>query len=324
VPWDVPSARLGPSHAYVKDNVNDFGATPSNLGNQVFWESPDIFLVPTGTPVDVNAVSTETIVTPGASFDLWVRVHNDLGCSSVTGAKALVYLANPSALSAEWTPVTGGQYVGPNMGSTGVAVPAGGAALIGPLTFTAPSSGYGNGHRCILAAIEADGEAAPATNYDAPDSNQVAQRNIQFVGPCEYPLTNATSSNGNVQITLSITPTTGTAPSLTGPPDIEVAFDDADSSWFNVWSTQTGAGTTFAVTHAGSTTTVRLGAFSVALNAVPLAAGQSRNATGTFNLPSGTSVTLQIAATLTGSGGTVLVSNGGSCGASTPVIQGPQ
>ena len=36
-------------------------------------------------------------------------------------------------------------------------------------------------------------------------------------------------------------------------------------------------------------TTVRLGTFSVALNSVSLAAGQSRNATATINLPSGSS-----------------------------------
>jgi hypothetical protein len=314
---------LGPSHAYVMDNPIDYGATPSNLGDQVFWESPDIFLVPHGTPVDVNAVSTETLITPGGSFDIWIRVHNDLGCTDVTGVKTLVYLADPSALSAQWTPVTNQQYVGNNGGPTGVTAPAGGQALIGPLPFTAPASGIGDGHKCIIAAIEADGEAAPANNFDAPNSNQVAQRNIQFVGPCVYPLTNGTSSNGNAQITLSIGPATGTAPSLTALPDVEVVFDDSDASWFNAWNSQTGNGSTFAVTHSGSSTTVRLGAFSVALNSVPLAAGQTRTATGTVNLPSGSPpATLQIAASLTetGAGGKVLVANGGSCVANAPVI----
>jgi hypothetical protein len=211
----------------VKDSPEDFGATPSTIGNPVFWESPDIFLVPHGTPVDLNAVSTETTITPGGQFDLWVRLHNDLGCSDVTNAKTLVYLADPSALSIQWTPITGMQYVGDNLSSTGVTVPAGAQALIGPLPFTAPTTGIGNGHKCILAAIEADGEGAPANSTDAPDSNQVAQRNIQFVAPCVFPLTNATTSNGNVQLTLTVTPNTGTVPSLTGLPDVEVTFDDA-------------------------------------------------------------------------------------------------
>jgi hypothetical protein len=312
---------LGPSHVYVKDSAEDFGAIPSTLGNQVFWESPDIFLVPHGTPVNLNSVSTETTITPGGAFDVWVRLHNDLGCSDVTGAKTLVYLADPSALSVQWSSITGMQYVGNNLSTTGVTVPAGGQALIGPLPFTAPSTGIGNGHKCLLAAIQANGEPAPTNSTDAPRSNQVAQRNLEFASPCVYPLTNGTTSDGNVQVTLTVTPNSNTTPSLTGSPDMEVTFDDADSSWFNVWNSQSGNGATFSVTHNSVTnsTTVRLGAFSVTLNAVPLAAGQSRNAMGRINPGSGT-LTLQIAATLTDLGGNVLVSNGGSCTATATSI----
>lgn len=107
-------------------------------------------------------------------------------------------------------------------------------------------------------------------------------------------------------------------------PDIEVTFDDSDSSWFNAWTAQTGNGSTFKVTHSGATTTVRLGAYSVALNQVSLAAGQSRNATGTTVLPSGypTALTLQIGATLTETtgSGTVLIQNGGSCVTPPPPV----
>ncbi len=170
--------------------------------------------------------------------------------------------------------------------------------------------------------MEADSEPAPANSSDAPDSNQVAQRNVQFIGPCQYPLTNATTSNGNLQITITATPNTGTAPSLTALPGVEVTFDDADSSWFNVWNGQTGKGTTFSVAHNGGakTTTVRLGAFSVALNQVPLAASQTRTLTSTIQPGSGT-LTVQFAATLTDGGGNVLVTNGGSCSATAPAIQ---
>lgn len=317
---------LGTSHAYMRDNLIDYGGTPSNLGGQVFWESPDVFLVPRNTPVDLNAVSTETILSPGGLYDIWIRVHNDAGCSAVNNVKTQVYLADPAALSVQWTPITGSAYVGPNGGSTGVTVPAGGQALIGPLPFTAPTTGLGDGHKCALAAIQADGEGPPANIFDAPNSNQVAQRNIQFVGPCVYPLTNGTTSAGSVALTLSMTPTTGAPPSLTAQPDVEVSFDDFDSSWFNVWNAQSGAGTAFAVSHAGSTTTVRLGSFSVALDAVPLAAGQTRAATGTANLPNSYgAVTLQIAATLTetGAAGQVMVSNGGSCAFDAPRIKPP-
>ena len=314
-------ACLGTSHAYLKDSPQDFGATPSTLGNGVFWESPDIFVVPHGTVVGVNAVSTETTVTPGLQYDAYVRVHNDLGCSAVTGVKTLVYLADPSALSVQWGSITGNNYVGNNMSSTGVTVPAGGQALIGPLPFTAPTTGVGNGHKCLLAAIKADGEPEPTNSTDAPNSNQVGQRNLEFVSPCVFQLTNGTTSNGNVRITLTVTPNSNTPPSLTGPPHVEATFDDADSSWFNVWNSQTGNGTAFQVTHNSVTnsTTVRLGTFSVVLNPVPLLAGASRNATGNINPTSGT-LTLQLGATLTDSSGTVLANNGGSCTATAVVI----
>jgi hypothetical protein len=311
---------VGAGHAYVKDNDADFGATPSNLGGQVFWESPDIFLVPRGTPVDLNSVSTETLLTPGGSYDIFVRVHNDLGCNAVDNIRTLVYLADPAALSIQWSPITGGNYVGNNGGSIGVTAPAGGAGLIGPIPFTAPSTGLGNGHKCILTAIEANGEPPATIIFDAPNSNQVAQRNVQFAGPCVFPLTNGTASTGAVSITLSATPNTGPAPSLTALPLVQVAFDDFDSSWFNVWNAQPENGSAFRVTHSGSTTTVRLASYSVTLNQVQLAAGQTRNATGTTVLPSGypNTVTLQIGASLSENGQTV--ANGGSCVTPPPPI----
>jgi hypothetical protein len=83
-----------------------------------------------------------------------------------------------------------------------------------------------------------------------------------------------------------------------------------------------GNGTTFALTHNSGTnsTTVRLGTFSVALNPAPLAAGQSRSATGNINPTTGT-LMLQMGAVLTDSGGQVLARNGGSCSATANVLQ---
>jgi hypothetical protein len=311
---------LGPSHAYVQDNATDFGATPSNQGGQVFWESPDIFLVPHGTVVNLTSVSTETLLVPNQQFDVYVRVHNDLGCSAVTGAKTQVFLADPSALSTQWAPITSGQYVGNNGSSTGVTVPAGGEALIGPLTFTGPATGS---HKCILADIEADGESAPANTSNTTGSNQVAQRNIQFGGACQYPLTNGSTSNGNLSLTLTVTPALGDGPVLTGTPDVEVAFDDSDSSWYNVWSTQLGVGAFFTVTHNSGTgkTTVRMGSPGLTLNTVPLAAGASRNVTGTASLtPGASAATVQIGATLKDSSGNTLAQNGGSCNFTAPPL----
>jgi hypothetical protein len=137
-----------------------------------------------------------------------------------------------------------------------------------------------------------------------------------------FQLPNATTSDGNVQISLTAAPNSNTPPSLTVSPDVEVTFDDADSSWFNTWNAQSGNGTTFAVTHnsGANSTTVRLGAFSVVLNPVPLMAGQTRSATANINPTSGT-LTLQLGAKLTDSGGQVLANNGGSCTVTANVIQ---
>jgi hypothetical protein len=83
--------------------------------------------------------------------------------------------------------------------------------------------------------------------------------------------------------------------------------------WYDTWVHQPNSGSDFVATQANGTTTVRLGVNRVVLNAVPLAAGESRTAKGTFNLPSSTTATLQVQATLTDAGGAVLVKNGGSC-----------
>jgi len=304
-------ACLGPDFAYVKDNARDAGGIPSNLGGQPFWESPDLFVVPTGTPVDVNATPPETVITPGGTFDVFVRVNNDYGCNQVTGTKTLVYFADPAALSAQWIPVTGGTYVGDAASPGGETVVAGTRSLIGPLTFTAPTSGIGDGHKCLLAAILANGEPAVANTFDAPNSNQVAQRNVQF-SQCTYPLTNLQTADGSVTITLTAAPPEVT-PSLTANPNLAFTFDDGDGSWFAVWNAQTGNGTAFAVTNAAGKTTVRLGTNSVTLNPVTLHPNESRNAVGTLGLPGGVTATLSVQATMTGPSGTFTVSNGASC-----------
>jgi hypothetical protein len=111
---------------------------------------------------------------------------------------------------------------------------------------------------------------------------------------------------------------------LTALPPVQVAFDDSDSSWFNVWNARPENGSAFKVTYSGSTITVRLASDSVTLNQVQLAVGQTRNATGTTVLPSGypNTVTLQIAASLseTSHGIENTVANGGSCVTPPPPV----
>jgi hypothetical protein len=301
---------LDPKHLYVRDYALDSGATPSNPNHEAFWDSPDIFLVPAGSMVDVNSTPAQSLITADTDFDIYVRVNNDLGCASMTGAKAKVYLADPAALSTIWNPVTTGYQAGASSGT----VTAGGKALLGPFRYHSPPTGFGDGHKCLIASIIADGEAAVSNDFDAPNSNQVAQRNVQLEN-CAFPLTNATGTNGDVEITLNVAPPE-TLPSLTTLPAIAVSFDDLDSAWYNVWAAQPENGTAYSLTHIGTSTTVRLGKAAVTLHSVPLANGQSRTAHGNLSLPSGTSQTaLNLQTTLRSSttGAVLAPVNGGSC-----------
>ena len=167
---------LGTGHAYCEDSVSDFGATPSTWARGLLGE-PDIFLVPMAAPVTLDAVRPNDHHARREVRHLCAGSQH-LGCSDVDNVKALVYLADPAALSIQWSPVTNGQYVG-NNGSADRGDCAGdGDALIGPLTFTAPTTGLGNGHRCILAAIQANGELY------APPINPM--RRTQPGGPTKY------------------------------------------------------------------------------------------------------------------------------------------
>lgn len=306
-------ACVGPDHAFIRDYDDDLGAIPSNLNGQAFWESPDIFVVPTGTTVDVNATTTQSLLTPGGTFDFYVRVNNDFGCADVTGAQALIYLADPSALSAQWVPVTGGNYLGDADAPDGDTVPAGGKALIGPFTYAVPSSDLGDGHKCLIAAVRATGEPEVANAFDAPNSNQVGQRNVQF-DACSYPLTNAETIDRTLSLTLSITP-----PELLSGATINVDFDDADRSWYSVWSTQPDAGSDFMLSHSGNTTTVELLVASVTLADVTIHAGETRTAHGSLDLVTGApATTLDIQGTLKDGMGNTLFTNGGECVQSGP------
>jgi hypothetical protein len=310
---------IDPKHVYVRDRLDDLGGVPSNLNSQAFWDSPDVYLVPRGATVDVKTNPTETLLTAGGDYDIYVRVHNELGCNAVTGAKALVYLADPSALSTQWVSITGGQFIGPAASPTGVTVGPGLPALVGPFPFTAPATGLGNGHKCLLAAISADGEAAPANTTDAPGSNQVAQRNVQ-ISSCAYPFTNASGSAGNLSLKLTVSPVE-VKPSLATAPDVEISFTDADLAWFNVWNAQPNKGTDYTVSNAGGITKVRMGVNSFTLADVPLGVGATRTGTASITLlDNNPTTTLSVQATLKDGSGNVLVQNGGSCTELPPPI----
>ncbi|MGO9835777.1 MAG: hypothetical protein ACLP1X_16365 [Polyangiaceae bacterium] len=94
-------------HVFIKDIDGDNGGVPSNSGGIPFWESPDIFVLPHGAPAPaLTAVSADFELTSGASYDIYLRVHNDYGCSPVSGVNVLIDGADPNMGLTNWSPVT--------------------------------------------------------------------------------------------------------------------------------------------------------------------------------------------------------------------------
>jgi hypothetical protein len=107
---------------------------------------------------------------------------------------------------------------------------------------------------------------------------------------------------------------------------VAVVFDDASSSWYNVWVAQPQNGTAYAVSRtADNRTRGRLGKASITLPAVPLNNGESRAARGSFGLANGAPLlTLAVQTSLknASNGGQLAPVNGGSCQAKGgPIVQ---
>lgn len=172
---------VGPGDAFVRDNDVDVGAIPSTLGGQPFWRSPDIFILPHGDPAPgLDASPPHTLLVGGGSYDVYLRVHNQ-SCKSVDGIRAQIYSANQSMIVDDslWTYVTPptGEFVPP----AGVSLAAGARTFLGPFQWN-PSNAEATsnaGHRCMLAKIDATGDALASASA-VKDSNNVAQKNLQF------------------------------------------------------------------------------------------------------------------------------------------------
>ncbi len=311
------------NHIYLKDNEGDNGGTPSNSGGVPFWESPDIFVVPHGVPAPtVNDTPADVALTGGAPYDVYLRIHNDFGCTSVPGPIS-VYIdaADPNLGFANWQGVTSNAAAGMyNSYGTGTIVNAFSSAIIGPFAWT-PGAG---GHKCLLAAISGPNETPPAVSATAPvlppaySSNQIAQRNVQIDSECSYSITNTTTTSANLLLGVSMTPATP-APGAAGGPSVSFVFGDAGGAWAALWNGTPGLS---SVTNDGTKTTIVLGASYVALPVVPLAGGQSPSVQIIINPPaSGVLPTVNVSAMLTDpETGSVLQQNGGSCTATQQVI----
>jgi len=318
------------NHLFIRDFEGDLGGVPSNVGNVPYWESPDIFIVPAeaGAP-DAGSFSGDLELTAGAPYNVYLQVHNDFGCSDVTGpVKVLIDLANPDMGFENWQPVTAGAQLGHyiNSGPDAAIVPAYGAAVIGPFPFT-PDAG---GHKCILAAISADSENTPDASANgavlppAYTSNQIAQRNVQIDDICAYNITNSFTNDSGVPTTANVVFGISVThamplPGAANGPVIMLSFSDPYGVWAAQWQNQVQTnqftvGTT-NLSSATNTTTVTLTSSYVALQSVPLPAGQSPTVTLNINPANAPTVpTVHLSTIVTDpQTGDIVLQNGGSC-----------
>jgi hypothetical protein len=330
---------LQANHLFVKDNGGDNGGVPSNVGGIPFWESPDIFIVPPGGPTPlVGDTPADFELTAGVTYNVYLQVHNDYGCSPVQGPiNVFIDAADPDIGFANWDGVTPGASTGTyaKFGASGTnIVPAFNAAIIGPWPFTPLTNG---GHKCLLAAVAAGTETKPAASGSAPvlppaySSNQIAQRNLQIGDACSYNITNSSTSTANLSMGISVTPATPAtpAPGSTGGPTVSLTFNDPNSTFFNIWTGQASATTPPLITlsQAGSgstlTTTVALDTSYIELLSVPLGAGQSPSVSINIT-PVGTPPTVNVSTFVTSPmSGDILLANGGSCNATLVITPPP-
>jgi hypothetical protein len=322
-------ACLSGGWAWLKDAVSDVGEQPSWFtGEDPWWESPDIFVLPhPSTQPGPNDVSQDINLTGGVEYDVWLRVHNDFGCGPVSGAKAVIFGADPDIGLQLWSPVTNGTTSATNYAyvdnsdnpatSTGIPVAAFGNSFFGPFPWT-PGAG---GHKCLLAAVEAVGEGAVVPDTSqlpvAYTSNQVAQRNLQITDPsgqCTYNITNSSGSAVDLMLGIGVTPSTP-APGSSGGPQITLQFTDPLGTFFAAWNGQPG------VSHSGGITSVVLQASNFGLPTVnlPALASGATAPTVTVQFNGGPAATVAISSTLTaiptpdGGAATIVAQNGGSC-----------
>jgi len=308
---------VGTPRVYVKDHPQDRGSTPSNLGGEAFWESPDIIVVARNAAVTPTTPAGDPVVIAGNDYDIYIRLHNDYACSSISGVRARVWWGDATLAMPQWTNVTtnGPDPSNPNWTAT-KTLPLGDTLdVIGPIPWTAPSNV--SPHECLLANIQATGESAPSNTADAPGSYQVAQRNIEIGGACGWSLRNGAQSS-QLGLTLTATNRNGQPYTLTTGDSATVTFDDASQALFNGWNSNPHPGCTITHSNTQNTTTLTMnsGVGQATVKGAPIAASASINVSSTVvpALFSGTTIDLQIA-TFLSSGGSISGSptNGASC-----------
>ena len=306
---------VGTPRVYLKDHAQDQGSVPSNLGGEAFWESPDILVVPPGTTVTPDTPATEPVVIAGKTYDVYVRVHNEYACAAIPGVRARLWWGNAALATPTWTDIING---GPDSSnphwSATKTLPVGDALdLIGPISWIAPSNV--SPHECLLANIQATGEAAPLNIADAPGSNQVAQRNIEVGGSCGWTLTNGTNSS-NFGVVFSATDGLGQSYVLQAGDSSTVTFDDPSQTLFNGWNANPHPGCTLSQAGGKTLVTLSAGFGQATVQGATLASNATLNVTSTVvpALFSGTTINLRIATYFSNGGGIASSpTNGATC-----------
>jgi hypothetical protein len=309
---------------YVKDHAQDHGSTPSNLGGEAFWESPDIIIVPSGVAVTANTPAGDPTVISDKQYEIYVRVHNDYACSPISGVRARVWWGDATLATTKWTDIitSGSDPSNPNWSAPKTLSLGDNLDLIGPIAWKAPSGV--SPHQCLLVNIQANGESAPTNISDAPKSYQVAQRNIEIGSACGWTLANG---NKDSQVALLLTTTdSGGQSYLVGTNDsVTVTVDDANQNLFNAWSGNPHPGCNISQPSSGKTMlTMITGMGQASVKGATLPANASIMVASSVipALYSGTTIDLRIATYLS-NGGSISGSNGSTCSATAEAGEPP-
>jgi hypothetical protein len=260
----------GRADAYVRDHAADVGATPSSLGGEPSWSSPDILVVPFGATVTLDSVAPDTRVQAGSRYDVYVRIRNDR-CVALDGLRVRLTSLQPNLSVVEQDPVPitpSGQFVSDAARPNGATIAAGATVLLGPFPWTvrAPEASGVGGHRALLAEIDAPADRRAAGTAVAADNNAALRSVVvaDSVAPLlSFAFGNATTATACTQLVFEADglPMQDAATSV-------VLQVNSDSLLQAGWSSVPGA----SVVHNGSVTTVTLTRSRVALPALALPA----------------------------------------------------
>jgi hypothetical protein len=232
----APGSR-GYGEILVKDHPNDIGQIPSDRGGEPFWVSDDIVVVDRGVTATPSTPARSEPLVVGEDYDVFVIVHNS-GCVDVSGVQAAVYSATPGPTMTDVLSISNAPGADPLVyDGTAVNVPAGGAAVIGPFPWTPTVAELGStveGHRCLLAAINAPTDPGPSlanpATFAARDSDLITQRNVQ-VSLLEFFIKNVDGAAHSSKLEVDL----GTFPLNISGAYFELVIQDTDGL-FGLWS----------------------------------------------------------------------------------------